>query len=190
MICEEYLQSNTMKNILFLALLPLALAGCKKDIDELPEPTQTGANTFGARLNGEFWVPRGFGIAPTGPTLEARYSGDNSVFINASDFSSSPTETEFEIYLRNVTGPGTYLLNQNTGRFPAQTASYGYYERRRIRPLSTYITSATLGGRVEVARFDPINHIISGTFEFQVAEKDHPDDIIAVTEGRFDVKIQ
>lgn len=179
-----------MKNILFLSLLALTLAGCKKDIDELPEPTQTGENTFGARLNGEFWVPRGFGIAPTGPTLEARYSGNNSVFINASDFSSSPTETEFEICLRNVTGPGTYLLNQTTERFPAQTASYGYYERRRIRPLSVYITSAVKGGRVEVTRFDPVNHIISGTFEFQAAEKDHPDDVITVTQGRFDVKIQ
>src|SRR5215204_6228565 len=147
------MQSYTMKNIFLLGLLALSLGGCKKDIDELPEATQTGANTFGARLNGEFWAPQGFGIMPTAPLLEARYGGNNSVFINARNFGSSPTETEFEIHLQGVTGPGTYLLNQNTAVYPAQSASYGYFVRRRIRPLNEYITNASQGGRVEVTRY-------------------------------------
>lgn len=179
-----------MKNILVLALVALSLVGCKKDVDELPAPTQTGANTFGAKVDGEFWVPQGFGIVPTTPIIEARYSGGNSVFINARNFSSSPTETEFEIYLQNITGPGTILLNQNTANYPSQSASYGYYVKRKIRPLFEYITSAQHTGRVEVTKFDTEHHIISGTFEFQGADKTDPSQTVTVTEGRFDVKVQ
>lgn len=179
-----------MKNVLLLALLALSLAGCKKDVDELPEPTQTGANTFGARVDGEFWVPQGFGIVPTAPLIEARYSGNNSVVINARNFASSPNETEFELYLLNVTGTGTVLLNQNTSNYPNQSASYGYYVKRKIRPLFEYITSAQHTGRVEITRLDKDANIISGTFEFRSADKTDPSQTVTVTEGRFDVKIQ
>lgn len=179
-----------MKNILLLLFLVLSLVGCKKDVDELPEPTQTGANTFGAKVNGEFWVPQGFGVVPTAPLIEARYSGNNSIVINARNFASSPTETEFEIYLKNITSPGTVLLNQNTSNYPDQSASYGYYVKRRIMPLFEYITSAAHTGRVEVTRLDTGNHVISGTFEFGAADKTEPSETVTVTEGRFDVKIQ
>jgi hypothetical protein len=179
-----------MKNIFLLALLALSLAGCKKDVDELPEPTQTGANTFGAKVDGEFWVPQGFGIVPTAPLIEARYSGNNSVVINARNFGSSPNETEFELYLLNVTGTGTVLLNQNTSNYPNQSASYGYYVKRKIRPLFEYLTSAQHTGRVDITRLDKDANIISGTFEFRGADKTDPSQTVTVTEGRFDVKIQ
>src|SRR5689334_7374560 len=93
-----------------LLLCAALLFSCKKNIDELPSPTETGANTFGACVDGALWGPIGFGIAPTAPILEARYSGNHSVFITARNFGSSPTETEMEIYIRNITAPGTYLL--------------------------------------------------------------------------------
>jgi hypothetical protein len=179
-----------MKKIFLLVLLGFSLVGCKKDIDELPEPTQTGANTFGAKVEGAFWVPQGFGIVPTSPLLEARYSGNNSIVINARNFASSPTETEFELYLQNVTGTGTVLLNQNTSNYPGQGASYGYYVKRRIRPLFEYITSAQNTGRVEITRFDKDANVISGTFEFRGADVTDPSQTVTVTEGRFDVKIQ
>lgn len=180
-----------MKNILVLALLVLSLAGCKKDVDELPEPTQSGANTFGAKVDGELWMPQGFGIVPTAPIIEARYAGGNSVFINARNFGSSPSETEFELYLQEITGSGaTILLNQNTANYPSNSASYGYFVKRRIRPLYEYITSAQNTGRVEVTRFDTDANIISGTFEFRASDKLDPTQIVTVTEGRFDVKIQ
>jgi hypothetical protein len=179
-----------MKNILLFALLAFSLAGCKKDIDELPEPTQTGSNTFGAKVDGEFWVPQGFGIMPTAPLLEARYSANNAIVINARNFASSPTESEFELYLQNVTGPGTILLNQNTSNYPSQSASYGYYVKRRLRPLYEYITSAQHTGRVEITKLDKDANIISGTFEFRGADKTDPTQTITITEGRFDVKIQ
>jgi hypothetical protein len=175
----------------FLLLCSLFLfASCKKDIDELPAATQTGANTFGAKLNGENWVPQKFGIVSTSPILEARYAGNNSVFINARDFSASPTETEFEIYLKGITGPGTFQLNQATAKYPDESASYGLYTKSKFMPVHDWITTPQYTGSVVVTRFDTVNHIISGTFAFSAASIDNSADPIQVTDGRFDVTIQ
>jgi hypothetical protein len=181
-----------MKNFLFTLAAAALLTSCEKDVEALPEPTQTGANIFGARVDGEFWVPQKFGIAPTAPLLEARYSGNNSVFINARNFSSSPTETEFEIYLRNVkeSGTGTILLNQLTGKYPQESASYGYFIKRKFMPLGEWITGPQHTGSVTITRMDTTNHIISGTFQFTAKSMDDTAEPISVTEGRFDIKIQ
>lgn len=178
-----------MKNLLIAALALLTFTACSKDVDELPPATETGANTFGAKLNGDFWVPQGFGVVPTAPILEARFQGNNTVLINARNFSRSPTETEFEIYLVGITGPGTFLLNQNTSKVPGASASYGYYEVRRFRPEEEYITSSTHTGVVTITRYDVANRIISGTFSFTAADISDPSKTINVTEGRFDAEI-
>lgn len=179
-----------MKKFLIVLAAVSLLASCKKEVDELPEPTQTGANTFGAKVNGEFWVPQKFGIAPTAPLLEARYTGTNGIFINARNFSSSPTETEFEIYLKDISGPGVVLLNQTTLKYPNEGASYGYYIKRRFMPEGEWITGPQHTGTVTVTRLDKVNNIISGTFQFTAVSMDNTADPITVTEGRFDVKIQ
>lgn len=179
-----------MKTTFLILVSFLVLSSCKKDVEELPPATQTGANTFGAKLDGSFWIPRDFGIAPTSPILEARYAGDHSVFINARDFSSSPTETEFEIYLRNITGTGLVQLNQLTERYPNQTASYALYSKYKFMPLNDWITGPQYTGSVNVTRYDTINRIISGTFEFTAGSTDNTANPITVTEGRFDVTVQ
>ena len=155
----------------------------------MPEATQTGANTFGAKLNGELWVPQK-AVLPSAPILEARFTGTGGVFINARNFKSSPTETEFEIYISNISAPGTFLLNQNTGNYPNQTGSYAYYIKRKLMPEGEWITSTTKTGSVTVTRYDVANKIISGTFEFTAGSTDNSAEPIIVSEGRFDVKVQ
>ena len=178
-----------MKNI-FLALFLISLLSCKKEVDELPEATQTGANTFGALLNGTFWVPKGFGFAQTTPIVEARYSANNSIFINARNFASSPKETEFEIYLKDFTGTGTYPLNQITNKFPNQSASYGYYEERKFTIDNEWKTNNQYTGSVTITFYDAAERIVSGRFEFQAINLYGDPQPITVTQGRFDVKIQ
>lgn len=179
-----------MKSFSILFFSVLLLAGCKKSVEELPAATQTGANTFGLKIDGEFWVPQRFGVAATAPILEARRTGLGGVFINARNFSFSPTETEFEIFLENVTGPGNYELNRTTNVYPHQSGSYAYYVKRRINPINEWITTNQYPGSVTITRFDTTNKIISGTFTFRAGSMDSRATPIDVTDGRFDVKFQ
>ena len=174
--------------ILYLAVAILFFVSCKKEVSELPPATQTGSNTFGCKIDGNFWVPAGFGIMPTAPTLEARYLGDSSLIINARNFSSSPTETEFELYIKAATAPGTYPLN-TTVSYPTYAASYGYYVHRKFTPDNEWITSAQYNGSINITKIDTINDFISGTFGFQVINMYNTPQPLNVTEGRFDVKL-
>jgi hypothetical protein len=177
-----------MKKILISCFSIALLASCKKEITELPAATQTGANTFGAKINGVFWKPQGFGPFPANDILEARMSG-HDITINARNFSSSPNETEFQLTIFNVTAPGTYLLNSNVIH-PNGTASYGYYVKRNITPQNEWLTSSTYTGWVTITRIDDVNMIVSGTFEFKALNIYNAPEPMTVTEGRFDLKIQ
>lgn len=170
-------------------LLSVFIFSCSKDVTELPPETQTGANTFGSRVNDAFWVPAGFGVVPTAPLIEARYV-DKSIFINARNFSSSPIETEFEFFIANVTAPGIYPLNKATNIYPGQSQSYAYYVKRKLTPIDEWITNEKVGGQVNITKFDLENRIVSGTFQFSAESRYTPGQTITVTDGRFDVKFQ
>jgi len=179
-----------MKNILFIFSVLIIFSSCKKSINDLPEATQTGANTFGLKLNGNYWIPQHFGVTNTGTILEARFTGTGDFVLNARNFASEPKESEFEIYIKNMNATGTYQLNQNTDVYPNQSGSYAYYVKREINPLNEWITSTKYAGTVTITHRDTINHIVSGTFEFTAGSIDSSASPITVTDGRFDVKTQ
>ncbi len=183
--------SIIMKTILSIYLLAASVAffSCSKDAVELPPATETGANTFGCKIDDKFWVPMGFGIVPTAPILEARFMGENNLLINARNFSSSPTETEFEFFIKAVTAPGTYLLN-TTVSYPTFAANYAYYVHRKFTPDNEWITSAQYTGSINFTKVDTVNHIISGSFAFQAINMYNAPQPLNVTEGRFDIKTQ
>ena len=175
-----------MKKLLIICLPLLLLMSCKKEVSELPPATQTGANTFGAKVNGNFWVPQGFGPVPAGNLLEAIRLGPN-FYIRARNFASSPNETEFEIFIKDLTGPGTYPLN-TTMASRSTAASYGFYLKRNLTPISEWLTSATNSGSVTVTFMDTTNNILSGTFQFTATDVYGTGGPITVSEGRFDVR--
>lgn len=178
-----------MKNLIVLGVAVLALSSCSKKVTDLPEATASGANTFGARVNGELWAPQAKGIIPHAPLLEASFAGNDAYVINARNISKSPTETEFEIYLENVTKPGTYQLNQNTELRPGHTASYAYFVERTLTPTHEWMTNTQTTGTVVITKVDKSAHILAGTFSFRATDR-HGGDVLDVTEGRFDVTIQ
>jgi len=167
------------------AVMSLVLFSCKKEITELPPATQSGANTFGCKIDGGFWVPGG-GIAATAPKLEARIVG-SELYINARNFSSSPTESEFEIYIKDLTATGSYTLS--TGAYhPDYSNNYAYYVHRKFTPDNEWVTTPPYTGTVTITKIDSVNHFVSGTFEFQAINLYNTPQPISVTEGRFDVK--
>ncbi len=176
-----------MKRTLIAILSAVVLFSCKKEIKELPGNTQTGANTFGAKINGEFWAPQGFGPIPANDILEAAALGDD-IRINARNFASSPNETEFAFYIQNVLAPGTYSLNTFASH-PTTATSYAYYVKRRLTPISEWVTSASKTGSVTITKIDRVAKIVSGTFEFTATPLVAGDAPLVVTEGRFDIKL-
>lgn len=174
-----------MKKALSIISLLFILASCKKDVDELPPATQTGAHTFGAKVNGEFWVPQGFGIVPTASKLEAHFAPGDDFYINARNFGSSPTETEFEIFIKGVNAPGTYILDKPRSGI---TNSYAYYVKRTMTPENEWVTNDQYTGTVNITKIDTVNKFVSGTFQFTAINLYNAPQPLSVTEGRFDVK--
>lgn len=177
------------KTILGIGAIVVLFFSCSKEVTELPPPTETGANTFGCKVNGEFWVPAGFGVVPTAPILEARFMPGRDFIINARNFSKSPTETEFEIFIKAVRDTGVYYLN-TTVSYPTQASNYAYYVKRKVTPLNEWITSSQYTGSVTITRCDTINHIVSGMFQFNAINMYNDPASLTVTEGRFDVQTE
>ena len=171
-----------MKKLIAFAAVLVALTSCKKNISELPPASGTGADKFGASVNGSLWAPQKFGIVPTAQILEARYEPNNIVVINARNFASSPKESEFEIKLTNITGPGVYALGNDAG-------SYGYYVERKITPTGEWRTNSQYTGNVTITVDDRTNRILAGTFQFQAGSLMGVGPI-TITDGRFDVRVQ
>src|SRR5688500_1291454 len=115
-----------MKRLLPVFAVLFFLAGCKKNVSELPPPTGTGADTFGASVNGQLWTPQKFVIMPSAELLEAHYI-PHGMIINARNFASSPSESVIKFEIKGVNGPGVYHLNGESG-------SYAYYVERKITP--------------------------------------------------------
>lgn len=178
----------SMKKILTACLAIVFFAACNKEVDELPPVSQTGANTFGAKVDGELWAPKGFGPFPANDILQARMTGTSYLTIDAKNFASSPNETQFQILVAGVTGPGTYQLN-NDVVLPS-SLSYGYYVKRNVTPLNEWVTSASIGGSVTITRLDTVNKVVSGTFQFNAMNLYNTPQQLTVTEGRFDIKLQ
>ncbi len=180
----------SMKKILINLVALVVLISCKKKVDELPPITQTGAHTFGAKVDGSLFVPQGFGPFPANDILEAHFISNQDLYINARNFASSPNEKEFELFIKGITGPGTYLLNSNTPGSPNTSVSYGYYVKRNVTPENEWITNTQYTGSVTITKVDTVNNFVSGTFQFNAINKYNTPQPISVTEGRFDVKTQ
>lgn len=174
-------------NKLPLLLIFLFLLACKKDeMKLLPDATQIGADTMGAIVNGKAWVANGgTGFQPPEP-VEGGYHGTytfdetrNNVVIQA----YRKDKTGFQLYLRDVSRTGEYLLNTTTNLFGGelkQPQNYGAY----YVPGRLYMTTSKYTGSVNITRADTVNRIVSGTFSFKAV---HGNDSVAVYNGRFDV---
>ena len=171
-------------------IISVFLCSCKKEVTELPPATQSGANTFGCKIDGKYWVPAGFGIVSTAAPLEARIAGSD-LYINARNFSSSPTESEFEIFIKGLTENGNANYSLSTGAsHPDYSNSYAYYVHRKLTPDNEWVTTSPYTGTVTITKIDSVNHFVSGTFSFQAINLYNTPQPISVTEGRFDVKTQ
>ncbi len=167
-----------MKKILliFLSLFIIGafLSTCKKD--KLPKATEKGANTFGCKINGVSFKPCENKYI-SDPTL---YGGMdqtfNEAFVTAECNNPKPQRRVY-IQLYNFRGVGDYLLSDSN--------NICTYKQRY--PDKIYQSFLTGKGKVTITKDDRTNYILSGTFEFTAANQDNSNDVVTVTDGRFDV---
>lgn len=155
----------------------------------LPPETQTGANTFGALVNGEPFV-----CVP----LFSPQAGKKIPAISATYYRSSGW-----LYLQGETnlGGGDYryiIMNINNPCEDVFThISFAYFQPK-ISKCGFFACENC--DQIFITKFDTINHIVSGRFKFsgrcarsvsfvtQTAQYTG-DSTVHITEGRFDIKL-
>lgn len=142
----------------------------KTELEKLPPITQEGKNTFGCLVNGKAWLPEtSIDVVAVYQSGVLSISGDNSIV----DFQ--------EI--------GMSLIEQDT---PFTVDEYSLilppYQNARVifSENCHYESDVTLSGKLIISKFDKVNYIISGLFEFTTATPNC--DTLNVTNGRFDIK--
>ena len=159
--------------------------------DELPAITQTGANTFGCVINGEVLIPKdGIGV-PQPKGINVYHFQNNSFVIDAANLKDNGGDSIYiYIYIYNLTSTGTYNIGLSNGKgFSTFKPNYPHifcYPFDGKNPVIPYLSN-TNSGTINITRFDPINFIVSGTFSLTVFNKNDPNDVIEITDGRFDV---
>jgi hypothetical protein len=177
-----------MKRILTILVAAMLLSCCNNDddntptnpIDQLPPATQIGANTGGALVNGEAFLPNNQSVTP----LICNYLDQDDFFLLISK-KVEDVYYNLDIYIYNtsfVVGQ-TYILEQYS-----DNSKFGEYSINNESYPSTnyYSTNQTVTGELTITHHDYDNAILSGTFWFDAINSDGS--IVEIREGRFDME--
>ena len=178
-----------MKKLLLILLTTFTLSCCDKDdgkqkteLEKLPPATQTGAQTFGCLIDGKAFVPPKFGT--NSPNAFYQFvNGKYFLGISASVNSNFLKSIGIGSDAINIVENSTYNFLQENQDNPAFYAKYllggGIY--------GDYSTTNINSGTIKITRFDSVNFIISGTFNF-TAKEIYTGEIVEITNGRFDMQ--
>lgn len=169
--------------IIFILILIFTSCDDSRDIrqlsalEKLPPKTITGANTFGCLLNGEAYIP-GKSANPLDCVyqlvdeeyyfaLQSNKRDSNHFLIGLAIGTERLQLVEGEIYpIRNLSDGNAYAVY-----------TFGIFQN---------FTSEISQGQLVITKLDMQNHIVSGTFWFDVI--DSLGKLHRITEGRFDMK--
>lgn len=188
--------------ILIINLLLITLSSCNSNDDNsftptLPPITQTGANTFGCYIDGKLLVPRDGDGTFNSPSHGVDYlaSGDfpnyNSHAIIAHDYKENAGLIQIQIVDLYEFGEHIHQIKDSNcedwvGGNPNLTVNLHCRWKNEQTGENKYYCSIENTGTLEITRFDLPNRIVSGVFSCSALNKDDPNDIIEITQGRFD----
>jgi hypothetical protein len=172
------MKPNHIKTLLLGIIASLCLASqCNKE-----ETPPTATNTFSALINGEPFTKAGWNPFASPPLTANYWIETNKLHIRCD--AANPEFLEIRLVIDNPR-EGINILH------------FGYFSPRGIRDCGAFAVENS--GQVFVTKFDTINRIVSGTFEFSgrcasVFRPDRPivfsgDSIVQITEGRFDTRL-
>lgn len=188
-----------MKNLITILLFAL-LSGCSNDSNsnpeaQLPPITQTGANTFGCLIDGKLFIPRdGTGTwAGNDPGLSFLGGYPDGAYneIDIRDHKSERT-TRMLIHIHDLyqIGVADYIINESNGMSNIDGLNHTYLHCRIFNESTNsyqHYRSFQNSGIIRITRYDFTNGIVSGTFNCSLKNSSNPEDIIEVTNGRFDI---
>ena len=181
-----------MKTILLALLIGLSAMACTDRTGDdgynpqLPPETQTGAWTFGCKINGQIMIPQDAtlqGPPGGGPLKGLVFSYDKGRNIEAVDAQHGRGGVIIKI-------PNS-LMNNQSGMFDFEDIRGGFSsaneEKLYIQAMykNSFYGSIANTGKITFTRND--SKIISGTFYCKLKNRDEPYYIIEITEGRFDL---
>jgi len=191
-----------MKTILITLITIITLTSCNKDDDKeftptLPPITQIGANTFGCYIDGKLLVPRDgdgtFNLASHGVDYLASgdYPNYNSHVIIAHNYKENAGLMQIQIIGLYDFEEYIYQIEESNcqdwvGGNPNLTVNLHCRWKNEQTGEIKYYCSITNTGVLEITRFDLPNRIVSGTFSCNAVNQDDSNDIIEITQGRFD----
>jgi hypothetical protein len=181
-----------MKHLFFkttLILFAFILFNCESQTEEesynpeLPAITETGANTFGCKINGEIMIPRDSRKSQLGgiPTGVNYLFGGETDWIEASDKFTSRGGVAIKIPNLQTLKVGEYNIKTVVGGFAITHPNIVYIQAIHH---NGFYGSQEDTGKIKITRYD--NQVISGTFNCKLKNRDISDDFIEITEGRFD----
>ncbi len=188
-----------MRTLLLLLATLATLLGCYKENEYyflgLPEPTQSGENTFGCLINGKPWVaeidPGVFD--PSARKLESRYDEPGFGITDYYNFrlsakyislKDSLTET-FSISFTPIYEAGEVnFLNLLLKDFNLYTTKLGVPGTLRV-----FYLDEEYPGTFIIDKLDTNENICAGRFDLRLINNVKTD-TINLTHGRFDVKYQ
>lgn len=171
-----------MRNLILLFTTTIFLSCCKNDdgklvgeIDKLPQATQTGANTVGCLLDGKAFLPGDFLNA-----TNCFYQLVDGEYYFALAFSNRDSQNnilgiDLGTNTKQIFQGDTYQLLEYLPSNASASYIYGLIENS---------TNNINTGELTITKLDEINHIVSGTFWFDIL--DSQGNLHQIREGRFD----
>jgi hypothetical protein len=184
-----FVRMTKIKTLLLLACGFCLLVACGKKEDvrlQLPEATQTGANTFGFMADDRMfkvqWDVSGNANANPNGIVDV-----NGFFVHHQagrpvlSFGNSILYLDFPWKGKT----GTYPLG---GKSSNNVCFFLDHELKKVRGLGSHIfeTDAIHTGEVVITRYD--NNVLAGTFWFNAANDSGR--VVRIRDGRFDIDLQ
>jgi hypothetical protein len=139
----------------------------------LPNATQTGANMFACRVNGNNWISKtdiyNLGASISNDTLNLG-GGGVGVYFNGLGFS-----------IKQLQQGQSYLLDNSI--YPTGNA---FITNSSNNCVGGTINARTISGSLKITKYDIPNKIISGNFNCIIPIPQC--DTLKITDGRFDIK--
>jgi hypothetical protein len=188
-----------MRTLLLLLATLATLLGCYKENEYyflgLPEPTQSGENTFGCLINGKPWVAEIDPMAFT-PTLRKLDSAYDEPGVGITDSYTFSLIANY-VSLKDSLSEGFTLLFTpvyEAGEINFSNLllkNFNFYSLYSGTPKKdlVYYLDKDYPGTFIIDKLDTNENICSGRFDLQLINNAKTD-TINLTHGRFDVKYQ